>query len=309
MYKIVYEKKVYLVLCRIISNERRIKMTLKLFNTIIHIKKEIIAVIAIFMLMLLALIGYLISKGGDEVIIYAGDSENSKNADLGVNSINPKEDKLSLEKNRKNVEDRKSIENEDVEDIESIKSVEETEKIKVYIIGCVNNPGIITLEKGQMIYEAIEAAGGATKEADIENINMVYKLEENVMLNILPKDKIKIKEEGQNRSIGDKNIESDSSKQSGIQIIRDEGYSVIYASGTSDKEDSFENLSISKKVNINTASIAELDTLPGIGIATAESIIKYRQQYGKFDKIEDIMNVSGIKENKFEKIKEFITVK
>ena len=93
-----------------------------------------------------------------------------------------------------------------------------------------------------MIYEAIEAAGGATKEADIENINMVYKLEENVMLNILPKDKIKIKEEGQNRSIGDKNIESDSSKQSGIQIIRDEGYSVIYASGTSDKEDSFEEV-------------------------------------------------------------------
>lgn len=287
-------------------------MTLKLFNTIIHIKKEIIAVIVVFIVMLLALIGYLISKGGDDVIIYAGDSKNSENADLGANSISPKEDKLSLEKNRKNVEDKKNIENEeneDIEDIERIKSVEETEKIKVYIIGCVNNPGIITLEKGQMIYEAIEAAGGTTKEADIENINMVYKLEENVMLNILPKDKIKIKEEGQNRSIGDKNIESDSSKQSGIQIIRDEGYSVIYASGTSDKEDSFENLSISKKVNINTASIAELDTLPGIGIATAESIIKYRQQYGKFDKIEDIMNVSGIKENKFEKIKEFITVK
>jgi len=272
-------------------------MTLKLFNTTIYIKKEIIAVIAVFIIMLMALAGYLINKRDNEIVIYTGESENTG---IGSINMNSKENKTNADKNYTDEKSMKGGENEETNE------VIEVQEIKIYIIGCVNNPGIITLEKGQMVYEAIEAAGGATKEADLENINMVYKLEENVMLNILPKDKVIIMEKHQNSmgNDGDKSVDTGA----GIQIIRDEGDSIIYTGGSSDKGHSFADSGISKKVNINTASIAELDTLPGIGRVTAEGIIKYRQQYGKFEKIEDIMKVSGIKENKFEKIKEFITV-
>lgn len=65
----------------------------------------------------------------------------------------------------------------------------------------------------------------------------------------------------------------------------------------------------SSKININTASADELMTLPGIGPSTAEKIISYREQNGEFKKIEDIMNVSGIGEGKFNKMKDYITVK
>lgn len=246
-------------------------MPIKLFNITIYIKKEIIAVIVVFMFMLTALAGYLICKSEDDVVI---DARDLQNADTSIHK-----------------------------DMDNKKESVETEEIKVYIIGCVNNPGIVTLKKGQMIYEAIEAAGGATKEADIENINMVYKLEENVMLNILPKDRAFASEKGQSNPGGEKSTDAGG----GIQIIRDEGDSLlIYTGGTQGKENSL--AALAEKININTASIAELDTLPGIGKVTAESIIKYRQQYGKFKKIDDIMKVPGIKESKFEKIKDFITV-
>ena len=64
-----------------------------------------------------------------------------------------------------------------------------------------------------------------------------------------------------------------------------------------------------QKININTATLEELDTLDGIGKSTAEKIIEYRKQNGKFKTIEDLKNVSGIGESKYEKIKEKITVK
>lgn len=63
-----------------------------------------------------------------------------------------------------------------------------------------------------------------------------------------------------------------------------------------------------EKININTASLSELDTLPGIGPTTAQRIIEYREQNGGFNSIEEIMNVSGIGEAKFEKIKDLITI-
>ncbi len=63
-----------------------------------------------------------------------------------------------------------------------------------------------------------------------------------------------------------------------------------------------------ERVNINTADEAELMTLPGIGKVRAAAIIEYRQQAGKFEKIEDIMNVKGIKTGIFSKIKNLITV-
>lgn len=155
------------------------------------------------------------------------------------------------------------------------------DEIKVYVVGCVNKPGVVTLNRGQIIEDAIIAAGGATGEADIENINLAFSLNYNLML------KIRAKGEGS---------PSNGSFSAGVGavIVQDSGGSVV------------EEPSEIGRININSATVKELDTLPGIGEATATDIVIYREQHGAFDKIEDIMKVPGIKEAKFEAIKEYI---
>lgn len=83
---------------------------------------------------------------------------------------------------------------------------------------------------------------------------------------------------------------------------------VTSSSGISASNEKTENKQ-NTKVNINTATQTQLETLPGIGISTAQKIIAYRQENGKFNKIEDIKEVSGIGDSKFNNIKDYITVK
>jgi competence protein ComEA len=161
--------------------------------------------------------------------------------------------------------------------------VEQAEIIQVYVVGCVNNPGVVTLEKGQIIRDAIEKAGGAAEDADIENINLAYKLNSNVMIRI--------------RSIEDGITTTGSTVAGpGAEIIEDSGGAVVKT--TSD----------SGRININKASALELQALPGIGEVMANDIVAYRNLYGPFKTIEDIMKVPNIKKNRFENIRELITV-
>jgi|GEM_PF-493655 competence protein ComEA len=161
-----------------------------------------------------------------------------------------------------------------------------TDKIKVYVVGCVRSPGIITIEKGALICDAVEKAGGLTEEADADNINMVYSLNENVMLYI-------------------KSKQDSSSIGNGAVVYGDSGPAAKVTGGGNNAAVGDGRKAL---VNINTASIDELDTLPGIGEATARDIVAYREKYGGFSSIEDIMKVPRIKKNRFESIKDFITV-
>mgnify|MGYP002344732804 CR=1 FL=1 len=154
--------------------------------------------------------------------------------------------------------------------------------IQVYVTGCVKNPGIYEIEKGQIINDVIDFAGGFTEDAN-KNINLVYKLYENVTL------RVKSKSESHEQSI-----------PSGLEIIHENG--VISQSSTP------ETSQTGGLININTANASQLTALPGIGPSTAAAIVAYREGNGNFQKIEDIMNVSGIKENKFNQIKNYITV-
>lgn len=144
----------------------------------------------------------------------------------------------------------------------------ENKIIMVHISGQVYNPGIVELEIGDRVIDAVKLAGGLKKDADIDKINLAKKLEDEEKVHI-PK-------------IGEE-LTSD--------IIHNNDF----------KEKSL-------KTNINTCAKEELVSLPGIGDVIADRIIEYRKG-NTFKSIEDIKNVSGIGDKKFEGIKELITVK
>jgi len=245
-------------------------MTIKIFGIQMEIKKEVIAVMVTVLIFLAGLAGYLIIRSNHDIII---DSKSSKNTSTVEKNVAIESEAGNVKMNTETKEEKKK------------------DEIKIYVVGCVNNPGIVTLEKGQLIDDAVKLAGGFGKEADPGNINLVYKLEENLMLYI------KSKKELQQNSPG---AAEAGEAGKGVKLVKDSGGAVV-------NEPQHSNSS-NARVNINTASASELDTLPGIGEATARDIISYRENNGLFKTIKDIMKVPRIKESRFAGIKDFITV-
>ncbi|MGM7721051.1 helix-hairpin-helix domain-containing protein [uncultured Metabacillus sp.] len=150
-----------------------------------------------------------------------------------------------------------------------------TEKIKeptvvvVDVKGAIKHPGVYELPTGTRVHHLIDKAGGMIKEADELAVNLAAPLEDGMVLYVPKKGEVK-----ENQLTAPIN--------------------------SSD---------INDKVNINLATSEELQTLTGIGPAKAEAIITYREENGLFTAPEDLLNVSGIGEKSFEKLKEEITVK
>ena len=168
------------------------------------------------------------------------------------------------------------IKEDNIVEENSLTESKESDKVIVHITGEINNPGIIELESGDRIFNAIEKAGGTTKNADTSKINLAQVVEDGMKINV--------------PNINDK------------EIVTEETVSTV--SNSNNIQQKKQNI-----VNINSASQTELETLPGIGPSIASKIVNYRKEKGKFSKIEDIMNVNGIGEAKFEKIKKYIIVK
>ena len=182
----------------------------------------------------------------------------------------------------------------DIETNENSEAKVETnqEKIYIYVTGEVNIPGVVILNKGSRISDAINAAGGVTSNANTTKINLVYVLEDGMKVNVPSNDDLK-------KDSSFEYITKDSGEGAGDtnNLSADNG-----TSSNTKKERA------SSIVNINTATQTELETLPGIGPSTALKIINYRKENGKFSSIEDLKNVSGIGDNKFEALKKYITV-
>ncbi len=151
--------------------------------------------------------------------------------------------------------------------------------IFVYVCGAVEKPGVYELPDGSRIVDAVEASGGFLETADKTYVNLAAMLEDGVKL-LIP------------------TVQETSEADSQIDTFDKENSSF---GGSSDNDGS-------GLININLATKEELTNLPGIGDATAEKIVDYRQIHGSFKSIEDIMNVSGIKDKLFSKIKDHITV-
>ena len=155
---------------------------------------------------------------------------------------------------------------------------EQEAEVYVYVCGAVENPGVYLLKGVPRICDAIEAAGGFCGDAQQDYWNMAEKLVDGQMLYIPTEEEAK-----------------------------ERNWDVLEQNSTTENKTE-ETDSSSRKVNLNTASKEQLMALPGIGESKADSIISYRETNGAFSKVEEVMNIPGIKDGLFEKMKDYITV-
>jgi len=155
----------------------------------------------------------------------------------------------------------------------------EVPSVIIHIAGAVKNPGVYQLKSTDRIVDAVKISGGATEEANLDLINLAALLKD-----------------GQKIIVPSK-IYNENGKEINKNI--DNSAEVMYSSSSG---------SISGKININTANAIMLQALPGIGPVLSERIIEYRNQNGLFGVIDDMQDVSGIAEKKFEGIKDLICV-
>ena len=153
---------------------------------------------------------------------------------------------------------------------EPVDNGEERTSIVIDVKGAVLKPGVYEVPQDTRVYEAIQEAGGLSEKADELSVNLASSLQDGMVVYI------PIKGETKENPFISQNVAEDPSQ---------------------------------KKVNINLATSEELQTLTGIGPSKAESIISYREEQGPFTKIEDLLEVTGIGDKSFEKLREEITVK
>lgn len=201
-----------------------------------------------------------------------------------------------------NNEEEFMVENNLKEEFSPLKNKDTSdEKYKVDIKGAVVKPGIYEIEKGKRVSDVINLSGGLNDNADTNYINLSKKVTDEMVIIIYTKEEIQSMSEG-NTTV--RYID----KQCICPSIKNDSC-VGDNKVTNKKEDNIENNSqnIPSIVNINTATIDQLKTLPGIGDSKAMDIINYRNQK-PFTKIEDLKEVKGIGDATFEKLKPYITV-
>ena len=214
----------------------------------------------------------------------------SNNQYENFNSIKTLEEmENGMQKNQIDKENQNNMNENVSENLENTNNneIQEETKIAIHITGEVKKKGILYLDKGARIVDAIEAAGGATKNASLDQVNLAY-----------------ILEDGQKIYIPNKNEKI----KTGAYIITNSGQNVLVEEGKESTTTEKNAKGVSGKVNINTANQTELETLQGIGPALAQRIIEYRQENGKFQTIEDIQNVKGIGDSKYSNIKDDICI-
>lgn len=168
--------------------------------------------------------------------------------------------------------------------------------ISVYICGEVNNPGVYEVSAGTILNDVAELAGGFTPGAELTRINLVYEIYSNMSVYIPSEENLE-----DTGNLGD--LQDD--------VIREDDSVCVWGDSQSSGEDGSGGQAAlsghTGTVNINTASREELMMLPGIGDVISSAIIQYREKT-PFVTIDDIRNVTGIGDAKFDRIKALITV-
>ena len=180
---------------------------------------------------------------------------------------------------KQDTEEAGAASGQEEQELQSSQQITASQTVFVHVCGAVENPGVYELAGDARVYQAVEAAGGFLPEACEDYVNQAGVLTDGKRLYIPTEDEVReLSQEGKDTLTEELLLQSDS------------------------ETDPADGL-----VNINTASMEELCTLPGIGEGKARHIISYRESTGKFEQIEDIMKVEGIKEGLFGKIRDLIT--
>ena len=184
-------------------------------------------------------------------------------------------EEISLEETAESGETEEEDLSGETQEEDKEESGEEPGSIFVYVCGQVAAPGVYELPGGARVYQAIEMAGGTLEGASPESLNLAQQAEDGQKIYVPTEEEAQTGAALQDTPGGVQDTASDQ------------------AAG---------------KVNLNTAGLEELMTLTGIGQTRAEAILAYREEEGVFRSPEDIMNVEGIKEGIYEKLKDEITV-
>lgn len=170
--------------------------------------------------------------------------------------------------------EKDSIELGTVSSENTVVDKESSTNIYVHISGSVKNPGVYSVAEGTRLYQVVEMAGGLTKKAKQDLLNLAETVTDGQKIHVMSK-----KEYKRQNSLGEEGTKDGSSNNVADGMI-----------------------------NINTASETELTKLPGIGLSKAAAIVTYREENGMFSSIEDIKNVSGVGDATFSNIESMITV-
>jgi competence protein ComEA len=146
-------------------------------------------------------------------------------------------------------------------------------QVVVYVSGAVMRPGVYTLNSEHRVAEALGAAGGPTADADLDRINLAMRLNDEDQIHV--------------PSVGD-------GGSTGVGSVLPAGSSPSTSSG---------------KLNVNTATVEELESLPGIGASRAAAIVEYRNTHGPFQRVEDLVEVSGIGDGILGSIRNLIEIR
>lgn len=165
-------------------------------------------------------------------------------------------------------------------------------RVTVHVAGAVAAPGVVTLAAGARVGQAVEAAGGALEEADLDQLNLARVLEDG--------EQVRVPRVGEDASAWVGGASGSAGAGSGTR-----GGSGASASRSGGRAEPGSGTGV---VNINRADAAELETLPGIGPALAERIVAYRAKHGSFASVEQLTEVPGIGQAKLASLRERVTV-
>lgn len=165
-------------------------------------------------------------------------------------------------------------------------------RLRVHVAGAVRRPGVYALDAGARVVDAVRAAGGATESADLERINLAQ--------TVLDTEQVVVPRRGSSRP--------------GVTVAprhapRPRVTTTIVVSAPSTQSGSETSpSSTASTVNLNTASVDQLDTLPGIGPATAKAIVTHRTRKGPFSRLDDLLAIDGIGPKKLDAIRDLVSL-
>lgn len=237
-------------------------------------KKELVISVIIALILSFVMMFVTQGKSSNNLIVDKSSknsiskTKNSQESNI-ENKVNASENKLQIETSTEKSDDTSKQKSE----------------IAVYISGEVKNPQVVKMKTGDRLVDAVEKCGGMTKDADLNAINLALLLKDEAHY-IIPK-------------IGDTSIVSQQNYVN-QSSTNDKSINSISSADTSNSSKS--------TININTADKTALMSLPSIGEKTAQKIIDYRENNGKFQTKEELKNVTGIGDKKYSQLEEFITV-